>query len=1280
VESDELTQRLRDAASSLEASAPTYPPDELVPGTFVGRFVIVRKAGEGGLGRVYVAYDHELDRKVALKLLKTRLRGGPGGAREFLRREAQAMARLAHPNVVGVYEVGLVGDDIFVAMEYVAGRTLREWLRLAPRPRPAILEVFLQAGEGLLAAHRAGLVHRDFKPDNVIVGDDGRVRVLDFGLAERQRHAPDDATDDETGATRRVRNIVGTPAYMAPEVLDGGPADARSDLFGYCVALHEALCAARPFRGGDLDALRDAIVAGEIHEPPDRRLPGRLRRILRKGLAADPALRTPDMAALLAELRRDPRRRALAAARGLAVAAGLAASGYAVHLATRPGVLEVHVVADHRPLAPARVTVDGRPLPPTADGARGEVPAGLHRLRIDADDHESREDIVELEHGQRLRLTETLVRARGFFDLEVQPPGATILIDDVDHGSRLRNLPVPTGDHELRLLRPGDHGVRLRWRAAAGEVTSGYVSLDRAVVWARQQSGVAYDPRWLGDVDGDGAPDLFHRYFHVLAATDPWHDRDHWQLSLAPASNSLHALLDLDGDDLPELLTVDDEDHRAHLRAFSTAPAGGREPALLWAHRGGRRQTTHPEPALLAAGDRRLVVVGGVTPGRVEALDARSGAPRWHLDLGAEVEALVVADDHLVVAAGGRLTALDADGRPLWPPAPAPLASRPRAVDPRTTRRCELDGDDHPDLLLTELAPAAPASLRAVAGADGHPLWAADVRPLPFDSSPAVGDADADGRCEAVVVQALPDPLGDEALVALDGDGATRWRAPTRRVLGVAWLALDAGPVVAVTHDHGVDLRAAADGRLLGEVATDAPPTTLPVGVDWDGDGRRDVMVGTARRELVAHAPDGEWLGSVLLAAPPQRLWVTGDRSGDGVDDLLVQGNGPLVVTGRRRLWQRGATDAIRVTPVVADLDGDGDLELAAFGGFTDVHGLHLFDAASGRLVARGRESPYTLRPPTLLPRADGGADLLVIDRAALRRFAGRDAAQLAEVEIPPSYSTPTVADLDGDGHDEVVVLPWAAGPLELRALDDLARRASFDLPDGGWARPVAADLDADARPELVLGLHDGLALALDLAAGRLRERWRRDLGGRILNPPTVADLDADGRPELLATAHAGERQDLVLLAGDDGRELWRRPGEGGRLGAPQLHDLDGDGAPEILVATHDRGVAALDLAGAVRWRFLPAPAAPAQPPVSAPPALADLDADGVPELLVPLRDGVLFALDVRDGRPRWRYTTDDPTIEPAPVARDIDGDGLAEVVLAGHDRQLRVLRGLPRR
>ena len=254
----------------------------LAPGTPLGRFVVLELVGSGGMGAVYAAYDSQLDRRVALKLLHA-------GTEEPLRREAQALARLSHPNVITVYDVGAAAGRVFIAMEFVAAPTAREWLRQERRPWREVVDVFQKAGRGLQAAHAAGLVHRDFKPANVLVGRD-KVVVVDFGLAHPPRERPADEA------------LAGTPAYMAPEQRAGATADAAADQWSFCVALYEGLYGVRPFEGGE----------GAAAPPPEPRpgsgVPAWLHRVVLRGLAREPGARFPSMGALLAALSQDPRR------------------------------------------------------------------------------------------------------------------------------------------------------------------------------------------------------------------------------------------------------------------------------------------------------------------------------------------------------------------------------------------------------------------------------------------------------------------------------------------------------------------------------------------------------------------------------------------------------------------------------------------------------------------------------------------------------------------------------------------------------------------------------------------------------------------------------------------------------------------------------------------------------------------------------------------------------------------------------------------------------------
>jgi eukaryotic-like serine/threonine-protein kinase len=356
-------------SSTTHANGP--PPVDhgqatLARGATIGRYVVLGLVGRGGMGEVYAGYDPELDRKVAVKLLRVKPGNGVSltEGRQRTLREAQAIARLSHPNVVVVYDVGTFRDQVFIAMEFVEGNTVTYWLQSQTRSWQEILKVFRAAGAGLMAAHEKGLVHRDFKPDNVMVGRDGEVRVMDFGLARQvtEKDSPERTTPKvrapvvvredgpEPGADpmstillngpqsgprtpsspvdmqsasvmfelqlTRTGAMMGTPAYMAPEQFLGTSTDARTDQFSFCVALYEALYDERPFTGNTMFALTTAVVQGHVKEAPaNSKVPLWVRKVLLRGLRAQAADRYPTMHDLIEALGKNPsvkRNRAIA--------------------------------------------------------------------------------------------------------------------------------------------------------------------------------------------------------------------------------------------------------------------------------------------------------------------------------------------------------------------------------------------------------------------------------------------------------------------------------------------------------------------------------------------------------------------------------------------------------------------------------------------------------------------------------------------------------------------------------------------------------------------------------------------------------------------------------------------------------------------------------------------------------------------------------------------------------------------------------------------------------
>ncbi|MBM4778358.1 MAG: serine/threonine protein kinase [Archangiaceae bacterium] len=316
-----------DEATTLPSAAGAGP--QLARGQAIGRYLVLEAVGSGSMGVVYAAWDPSLDRKVALKLV--RRTGDDEVLDARLLREAKALARLSHPNVVGVHDAGIHESQVFLAMEFVEGVTLGQWLQQRPRPWEQVLAVFLGAGEGLAAAHRAQLVHRDFKPENVLVEPSGRARVTDFGLA-RDATAPATLESaiprtEASAFVTREGSLTGTPAYMSPEQFRGQSADARSDQFSFCIALYEGLWGHRPFEGKSLGELEAAVLQGRLIPPPPSKVPRRVREAVLRGLATEPAARHPNLEALLEELRAKPLVTTARVTIGVAVVAALVAGG-----------------------------------------------------------------------------------------------------------------------------------------------------------------------------------------------------------------------------------------------------------------------------------------------------------------------------------------------------------------------------------------------------------------------------------------------------------------------------------------------------------------------------------------------------------------------------------------------------------------------------------------------------------------------------------------------------------------------------------------------------------------------------------------------------------------------------------------------------------------------------------------------------------------------------------------------------------------------------------------
>ena len=335
---DELARTATAPVGSISTATPA-PADPVGP--TLGRYKLERELGSGGMGVVHAAFDPDLERRVALKVLRES--AGSSEARQRLLREARAMARLSHPNVVTVHEVASANGRDYVAMEMIDGQSLAEWMRAEQRPENEIIGAFVAAGRGLAAAHAEGIVHRDFKPHNILRHRNGRIAVTDFGLARDVETVPDPLAETRElrspvtgtavssttpssplGGLTVTGSVLGTPAYMAPEQWSGGAVTPATDQFAFCVALWEALAGERPFKGPTVERLREEVEGGPA-QLDFTKIPKRLRSALLRGLDPDPAKRWPSMEALLAAMTHvETKSKAVYIVAGGAITAGVA--------------------------------------------------------------------------------------------------------------------------------------------------------------------------------------------------------------------------------------------------------------------------------------------------------------------------------------------------------------------------------------------------------------------------------------------------------------------------------------------------------------------------------------------------------------------------------------------------------------------------------------------------------------------------------------------------------------------------------------------------------------------------------------------------------------------------------------------------------------------------------------------------------------------------------------------------------------------------------------------
>ncbi|MBI3268964.1 MAG: protein kinase [Planctomycetes bacterium] len=1307
--------RIRPDDNSTVTHSPTLqgpsaaPPAGLgsepsVKGRPFGRYRLLFELGRGGMGIVYKAWDCELRREVALKTLARHAVEEPEAVERF-RREARSAARLRHPNIVQLHDVGQWEGTHYLTMDFIDGGNLESAMRsLLPR---RFIEILRDVSLGLQAAHEAGIVHRDIKPANILLDRHERPFLTDFGLA-REWKSQTEAPMTQSGA------VLGTPQYMSPEHASGRPETVvpASDLWSLGVVLYEYLAGRRPFEApGQLQVLwnvfhEDPVAPTLAAAKAGRRAVHRdLETICLKCLEKEPARRYPSAAELAADLgrfligepiaarpaslRHRAWRGALRHKSGTAAAATFAATlaTFAlVHFRT-PGTLQLTV-------RPAGARVAAGPNTWTSDGGAHAVSlaAGVYDVSAELPDHAPERREVALQRGGWKELVLDLRHDQGAVDVESEPPGSELLLDDVPYGSKIRNLPVDTGPHRLRAQAEGFFDREAGLAVARGRTARGFLSLEAATHWIVHLPDIGRSTsaaRPIPDVDGDGSRDLLVQEgvnVLLLRGVDA-KALTRFQAARSVAFRALAA--DLGGELGSVLLLVTEE--TSGLVVTCVDPRRPGERAKVWSWTGPAQSWKHPwSPALALLPDANA---DGVTDlavgGRDEAiwlLDGRTGKELRRLATPVYPFVQVVFD------AGGA-GAVNSDGGRLF--------FIGKHVDPGES----------------PAAAKGPLVVGAVRLPDGGPAWSAE---LEEGTQAAVADRDGDGRAEVWSWR------GSEVTVRDGGTGALRWK---RSFPETGELETLGGPVTGgPTHPHllllpgrggtlaAIDVRdgtpvwcravrpaSAPESRpmclgalgarvlvsqgtsLTALAAADGAPGWSVAGrfsrfwtVDVDGDGEQEILAAVPQEGLACLEADGRLRWMLRLQCDVAGVDEFGDVDGDGLSDLLLRGETGLLALARqpRQLWVRRASGALRATPVVLDADGDGRPEVVSLGPWGADRYLACLDGASGLFRWFDRRPAAPNRGPGVADRdGDGRPEIYLVGEPnagvgySLYSFRAADGELLARLPLDHGqvYSVPLLADLNGDGVKDVVFHRW--GQQDVLALDgarDGATLWRYRVGAFSMGGVAAADLDGDGRPDVVAPFMDGFVYALRGTDGTLL--WKAPIGpGGSRAPASLADLNGDGTPDVLLVAASGA---LWALDGRTGARLGTIKGGTEAWGRPAVVPRP-EGGPLVVAPMGQAGVVAIEWRkGATLWT------AAAGKNVMTSPIVCDLDKDGIPEVVIACGDGEVSVLDLATGRRLWGVRVAEAAIEADPVVADLDGDGVLDILVADYSGRLQALSG----
>ncbi|MGH1347823.1 MAG: protein kinase domain-containing protein [Nannocystales bacterium] len=1223
----------------------------------LGRYELQRRLGEGAFGVVYLGYDPQLDRRVALKVLRPGIELSQTVRMRFFR-EARALSSVQAAEVAAVFDAGTAvapaelaredGPDevLYIVMELVDGCNLAEWLEAQARPWKEVVRVFVQAGRGLAAAHAAGIVHRDFKPSNVLIGHDGAVKVADFGLATvvdaaegvaRQTDTDPSVVDSfrDTGRTlTRTGTTLGTPPFMAPEQHQGRQAGPSADQFAFCASLYLALTGQQAFESTSLAGLLAKKHSGDRRPwPAACGAPRWVRSVVERGLNASQSDRFESMEALLSRLRTSPGERRRASSRWVLGPLALLGVGMAVYNRFEPGTIEVLASSDTgAALSGIEVVVDGQ-----TESRTVRLSPGLHVVEVSAENHDPAARSVDVSPGSSAVLTFDLPRHRGTVDITASPGAARIYIDGVDHGSRVRETQLPTGLHVFDVRLAGHFAKRFRWSVTRGHSQQAHVGLTPVETWSHPAPDLVRHVRWLPDLDGDLRDEVLVDRAGTIRVLDPWRDQRLGEFSVAHGMEWETVVADADADGMPEL--------------FSFAVAEGGRRLASWslsASTMGNERWGAELAGVAPVRDRLGVIHQQDIPAVVVALDgasvignrAEDGTPEWILPAGLDAS---------MQALGSRVIVSDAEGiRCVLPSGTVAwgveAAGRASVVD-------DVDGDGVSDVSSTDRA----GSWTVRSGATGQSIVRfADPSLIsiePIVAGPALHGYLARSPDGAV----LFGPTGHE-LQRFDGQSFNP-------------VALDERAFVAVGRGEDTVLEP-IDGRGPTRTLSAIAPKRLSVG-DFNGDGIREWVAREHDGVLRFFDDDLEPLATLELDRSVNVVRSVRDADRDGAADLLMQNNsGVLLVKGPSRRWAVQSQAGVREAPSVVELDGEPYVVASM-----EHEGRRTLTRVRGRdgTVFRGLDR---VRPDLHREAGLGGSDgahLYFSAGQAVHRHTAADGSRTASFELKTAvYATPTVADVDGDGEDEVLIGTFSdEGAPRLVVLTAALDRAEREVPMSNftWARALPADLDGDGDTEIVVFGLEGIVEAFAPNQNWTR-LWRADVGARINYAGAVGGPASDRVIALTTMGGADAEDHLIFVRATDGEVLERHAGWGSRASTPLGFDGDSDGNLEVYAA---------DAHGKIRrfqgdwsrpaWTRVVA-ASSDGPRATAPLVGGQLSTDGPRVVVVSSEGGALSIVHAVSGESLWRSSAG-AQVEGHPQLADLDGDGAPELIVATHGGEL---------